>query len=134
MEMAASFPSAAISDPSGVLGLVGGSVSGQAGQGCSDQDSTRPSESLCETNGEPNQQHSMQAGAVEVCMHSAQQRARFPAVAKAPGSGAVGLQDELHQGGGLRAVSSAGWCDGDSSSREGGWHGFSGAIPSQGIG
>ncbi len=44
-EMAAGFISAAISDPYGVTEVVGGSASRQAGQGCSDQDSTRPSES-----------------------------------------------------------------------------------------
>ncbi len=53
-------------------------------------------------------------------------------VAEAPDSGAVGPWNELHQSGGLRVVPSARWWDGGS--RAGIRHGFSGAIPSQGIG
>ncbi len=65
-------------------------------------------------------------------MRGARQGARVPAVTKVPGSGAVGPWDELYQRRGLGVLPSARWCDG--SGRADVQHGFSGAIPSQGIG
>ncbi len=124
-------PSTAILDPHGVLGILGDLVPRQAGQGHSDRDSIRPSESLCETNGGFIQQCSTSAGAAEAHVRGTQQRVMVPVVADVLDGGAVGPQDELYQGGGLRALPSAGWHD--SGSRAGIWNGVSGAIPSQGI-
>ncbi len=109
---------------------MGDLVPRQMGQGHPDRDSIRLSESLCETNGRFDQEHGTQAGAAEAHMCGTQQRASVPVAAI--GQWTSGPRDELYQGGGLRALPSAGWHDGGS--RAGIWYGASGAIPSQSIG